>query len=349
MKASYVSSHAITQALRYSMLRMQQELVIAQKEVATGRVADPGLALGSRTGHAVSLARDVARLGGLVDSNQLVSSRLGSTQDALSQLSDRAEELRSTLTAALSGSSDPGVVQMDAASMMETLTSVLNTTINGEYLFAGINTDVEPLADFTDPAAPNKVAFDQAFLTHFGFAQTAPAAAGISDVQMENFLANVVEPQFLGAGWTANWSNATDEPIMSRIALNETAPTSVSANVTGVRKLAMAAVIASDLLAGPINDGAVAVVVKRALELVAEGVAEIADQQSQTGIAQKRVESASSRLEMQIDLFESTIQGMESVDPYEAATRVSALQTQIETSYALTARIQQLSLLRFLG
>ena len=40
---------------------------------------------------------------------------------------------------------------------------------------------------------------------------------------------------------------------------------------------------------------------------------------------------------------------MEGVDPYEAATRVSALVSQIETSYALTSRIQQLSLLKFMS
>ena len=51
---------------------------------------------------------------------------------------------------------------------------------------------------------------------------------------------------------------------------------------------------------------------------------------------------------MQIDLFERNILDMEGVDPYEVSNRVTALLTQIETSYALTARIQQLSLLKYL-
>ncbi|MDP3895215.1 MAG: flagellar hook-associated family protein [Mesorhizobium sp.] len=347
MKASYVSSQAITQALRYSMSRMQSELVVAQKEVATGRVADPGLTLGARTGQSVSLARDVARLAVLADSNALVASRLSSTQDALSQLSDRAEELRATLTAAVSGSSGPAVARADAKAMMETLTAILNTSINGEHLFAGTNTDVQPLADFADPASPNRVAFDQAFLTTFGFSQDDPAAAGITPAAMESFLTNVVEPQFLGSGWTTNWSSATDDPIVSRIALNETAQTSVSANISGVRKLAMAAAITS-LVGGTLNSGATASIVSRALALVAEGIAEISDQKAKTGLAENRVANATARITMQGDIFESTIQDMEGVDPYEASTRVSALITQIETSYTLTARIQGLSLLRFL-
>jgi flagellar hook-associated protein 3 FlgL len=119
MKASYVSSNAISQALRYSMMRMQTELVSAQKESTTLRVADVGLALGTRTGQSVSLARDVERLNGIIDSNSLISSRLSSTQDVLDQLTARAEEFRSTLSAAVSGSTQNSVVQADGRAMLE--------------------------------------------------------------------------------------------------------------------------------------------------------------------------------------------------------------------------------------
>ena len=51
---------------------------------------------------------------------------------------------------------------------------------------------------------------------------------------------------------------------------------------------------------------------------------------------------------MQVDLFQRNITQMQGVDPYEASTRVSTLLQQIETSYALTARIQQLSLVKYL-
>lgn len=349
MKASYVSSQAITQALRYSMMRAQNDLVKAQKEVATGRVADVGLALGTTTGRTVSLARDVERLKSITDSNQLVASRLSSTQDALQQVTDRAEIFRSTLTAAVSGSTTGSVVKADATSLMQVLGSVMNTTINGEYLFAGINTDVQPFADFTDPASPARTAFDAAFVTHFGFTPTDPAASAITAAQMDTFLTNVVEPQFFGPGWEANWSSATDETITARIAINETADTSVGANISGVRKLAMAAAISMALLDTNIGVGASAAIVDRSLTLVADGVGEIADQQARTGIVEQRVKAATERMATQIDLFEGTIRDLEGVDPYEAATRVSALMTQIETSYSLTARIQQLSLLRFLA
>ena len=58
---------------------------------------------------------------------------------------------------------------------------------------------------------------------------------------------------------------------------------------------------------------------------------------------------ANDRMSAQKDVIDDADRNaLESVDPYEASTRVNTLLTQIETSYALTARIQQLSLLDYL-
>ena len=347
MKTSPVSTHSLSQSLRHSLLRSQAELTKAQKEVTTGRVADVGLALGARTERSVSFARDIERLGTILDSNALAASRLSATQDALSQISDLAQTFLTTLTASSSGSAPAEVTMEDARATLEAMTAILNSSLNGEYLFAGINTDVRPVNDFTAPGSPAKTAFDAAFLAHFGFAQTDPAAQSITAAQMDAFL-TAVEPQFLGAGWQANWSNATDQGIVSRIALNETAQTSASANEPGIRKLMMAASTIMDLFSGEVGADARGALVNRAISLVGEAVADITALQAQLGITETRVKNASERLTMQVDLFQRHILNLEGVDPYEASTRVSTLLSQIETSYALTARIQQLSLTRFL-
>lgn len=348
MKTSGVSTSAISQALRYSLLKMQGELVRGQKEVSTGRLADVGLALGVRTAQSVSFTRDLERLNGIADSNALVSSRLSATQASLSQLSSAAQTFLSALTAAASGDAIKSVTQESAAATLDTLTFILNTSQNGEHLFAGINTDVKPINSFTEPGSSSKVAFDAAFLAHFGFTQNDAAAAGISPAQMDAFINAALAPQFLGTGWQANWSNATDQSIVSRISLNETTGTSVSANTSGVQKLAMAAAALTDLLSSNVSAACKEQLISRAVSLVGESISEIADLQSATGIVEKRVSDATDRIKLQADLFEKHLLGLESVDPYEASTRVADLLSHIETSYALTARIQQLSILKFL-
>jgi flagellar hook-associated protein 3 FlgL len=205
---------------------------------------------------------------------------------------------------------------------------------------------VRPITAF-EAGSPAKAAFDAAFLAHFGFAQTDPAASTITGAAMETFLTTVVEPQFLGAGW-ANWSSATDETITSRITLNETAQTSVSANNDGVRKLAMAAAAVSELLSGPLNAEAQGALMQHTAVLVGEAISDIAGTKATAGLVESRLAGATERLDMQVDLFTRGIQDMEGIDPYEASTRVSSLLSQIETSYSLTARIQQLSFVRFM-
>jgi flagellar hook-associated protein 3 FlgL len=348
MKATSVSSAAISQAMRYSQMRMQTELVNAQKEVSTGKVADLGLALGARTAQSVTFSRDLDRLNGIIDSNALIASRLSTTQISLGQLSSVAQTFLSSLTSAVSGDTASSITHADGLAALQQMTSIVNSTVNGEYLFAGTNTDVQPFADFTDPASPARTAFDAAFVTHFGFGPTAPAASGITAAQMDDFITNDVEPVFLGAGWQGNWSSATDQPIVARIALNETTVASVSANNAGVKKLAMAAAMVTSLLSSNISQAAKGAVVNRSVALVSESLDAFGQLQSQTGIIQKRVSDASDRMKMQVDLFERHILDLEGVDPYEAATRVSDLTQHIETSFALTARIQQLSLLNFL-
>ena len=347
MKLSFVSTRSISDAMRYQMLRMQSDLAKADKELSTGRLADVGAVLGVRTSQSVSLARDLNRLNGLVDSNAAIASRLSASQQALDQLGGVAQDFFAAITANSSSGTDPSVLQAEARDALQTMVGILNSSLNGEYLFSGINTDVKPLNVY-EAGSPGKTAFDAACLGHFGFTQTDPAASGITEADMQTFLDTQVAPLYTGAAWQSGWSNATDQRIVSRITLNETVETSVSANISGIQKLANAAATVQELLQGQLNGATQDIVVQSAFKLVGEAIADLTREQAELGIVQTRVTSASERIKLQVDLFTNNIRDLEGVDPYEASTRISSLMTQIETSYTLTARIQQLSLVRYL-
>ena len=70
--------------------------------------------------------------------------------------------------------------------------------------------------------------------------------------------------------------------------------------------------------------------------------------QTDLGIVQKSVTDANSRMTVQRDIITNHVDALEGVDPYEASSRLSALMTQIETAYAMTGRIQHLSILNYL-
>ncbi len=349
MKVSFVSSQAISSALRYQTARLQADLTNATKEMSTLRVADAGLALGARSSISVSLYREIERLDGITDSNELAQARLKSTQLGLQQLTDAASDLLSNFSSTLSGAGDASIAQQQAEKALALMSSVLNTNVNGENIFAGINTDVRPFNDFLDPASPARVAFDTAFVSYFGFAPTDPAAAGIAAADMDTFLTTIVEPDILGdAGWQ-NWSSATGQTISSRITLTETAQTSVTANIAGFRKLAMAAATVAAIFTGDIGEGARKVVLEHSLKFLGEAVTDLANQQGYTGVTQQRLTQANERISMQVDLFKGSIQSLEGIDEFEAAAKVNGLKTQLEVSYSLTASMQKLSLLNYLS
>ena len=57
---------------------------------------------------------------------------------------------------------------------------------------------------------------------------------------------------------------------------------------------------------------------------------------------------ANGRIKAQMDILNRNINNFEQVDPLEAQTRISALETQLDMAFALTSRMQQLSLLNYL-
>ncbi len=350
MKTSFVSSLAIQTAMRLTIQRSQSEVQELQKEVVTGRHADIGISLGASSGRSVSLNRDVARLESIIDNNALVTQRLSASQAAMDLMAESAQSLLQAFIS-VNGADDAlriGTAKNEVRASLDAFTAAVNTSSNGEYLFAGVNTDVKPVSNYLAAGSPPKLAFDALYLGHFGFSQTNPAASGITSAQMEDFLDNTLEPAFLGANWTTDWSSASDTNIMGRINSNTLVETSTNANAAGMRKLALAAVVGLELLGSPVTSEVRALINARAIQYSGEAVTGIDNERSKLGVSEDRVRKADVALAAQIKIVKLYVGDLEGVDAYEASTRMNSLLAQVETSYTLTARIQQLSLINYL-
>jgi len=74
----------------------------------------------------------------------------------------------------------------------------------------------------------------------------------------------------------------------------------------------------------------------------------IVNLQAVTGAEEARVDSANARLTAQVSALSLMRNDMVSADPFQTATELEAVQTQLETHYTVTARLSQLSLVRYL-
>jgi flagellar hook-associated protein 3 FlgL len=349
MKTTFVSTSSLSAATRQSLSHTQVKLADAQKEVTTGRHADVGASLGYKSGQALSLRQEHARLSTIIDTNSVVSTRLSATQAAMKSLADDAQLFVGQLIGARDADSGPTVVKAQAKAALTSFTNTINTALDGAYLFSGINADVKPLTDYqATPTPANRQAVADAFFTAFGTTADDPANVNITAADLQAFLDGPFSDLFEDPAWTTDWSAASSQNVKSRISSSELVETSTNSNDIGVRKLAKAYAMISDLGIENLNEVAYQGLVDTATRLAGEAVQNVANEQARLGIAQERVKSANGRMSIQIDIMTNHIGLLEGVDPYEASTRVSALMTQVETAYAMTARIQGLSLLKYL-
>ncbi|WP_373504174.1 flagellin [Aestuariivirga sp.] len=75
---------------------------------------------------------------------------------------------------------------------------------------------------------------------------------------------------------------------------------------------------------------------------------DIGKEQSRIGAGQQRLRTARDAYEIQTASITEAINALETVDPYEAATRVNLLMTQLEATYAVTGRLSRMSLLSYI-
>jgi flagellar hook-associated protein 3 FlgL len=261
----------------------------------------------------------------------------GGAQDFINQLvSARAGGIQSS-------------VQGQALSGLNGLISTLNTQIDGAYLFSGINADAAPVASYNqNPPSANKQAVDDAFTAAFGFPQSDPQAANILPDDMQNFLDTSFADLFKDPAWKNNWSQASDQNVRSRISSSELIETSANANSDAIRKLVSAYTMVADLGTSNLNASTFQKVVDQATKLASEAIQGLTTMQADLGTAQQRVTDANSRMSTQKDIITNHVGTLEGVDPYEASTRLTALMNQVETAYAMTARIQKLTILNYL-
>jgi flagellar hook-associated protein 3 FlgL len=363
MKLSTISSNAIQNAMRLTIRQSQNDMTQASLEATTGVYADIGVSLGGQTAQSIDLSRETARIDAILGSNSIAEGRMTASQDALKNMTSAAQDFMNQLVA-LRGNKDGASVKLTQQTATNSLSSLIgagNTMLNGQYIFAGTNTDVQPLTDQTTPATAAIQNNLQAYASMNG-----TTAGQLTGAQMTDFITKYVEPAFSGTPvvpappttpatpafqtippWS-DWSSASDQNLTSRISNSEVVDTSTSSNGSGMRYLALAATVTTALSGLALSPDALNSVTDQATSYARQAVDGLNNQASQLGLSQSRATKADDALNAQKDIFNNNIVDLQGVDPYEASTRVNSLETQLQTAYTIVSKIQQLSLVNYL-
>jgi len=347
-----VSTFSILETPRRAVLHLQKQLVKAETEVGTGQYADPIGDLGAHAGLGQSLQVQSTTLNNVQTSNAIVTNKIGAARDALTSLDSDAQTLLKALIAA-KNTGDVVTLQKQAMSFLSSFANALNTTSNGAYVFAGTNTSVRPMLDYSVSA---QAATQTAFFNAFGVTN----ADAITSDDMQAFLTGTgattgpYADLFSDPAWGTNWSKASDNPTTALVndPTSESAlqpvTTSVSANDSAIRALASAYTSIAGLGIDGLNPTTQQTVLSYAVSQLSLGIAGVTNLQTTLGISESQINNANTQLQNRASFVDKWAAQLIGVDSYTASERLTNISTQLEVAYSLTSRISKLSLVNYL-
>ncbi len=311
---------------------LKLELQRTSIEITTGKVADPGLALGGDFRALAGIDTALGRLQGYRSANTEAGMRATAIQTAIATMGEYTESLSRTLLTA-SSSATPSQIDIAARQAQNDLRSVigtLNTRFADRSLFSGVATQTAPLPD-----ADTWLANLQASLGPVATAQDVVTA---------------VDAWFASpTGFDATYQGGTGaRPI--DIASGEEADLDVRATDPAIRAtlrgLAMSALLNTGVLAGSTAERIA--LARQSAEALMTSANDRTYLAARVGLAEERIGAATTRNANEESALGLARNALVEVDPYEAASRLEAAENQLKSIYSITARLSRLSLVDYI-
>jgi flagellar hook-associated protein 3 FlgL len=147
------------------------------------------------------------------------------------------------------------------------------------------------------------------------------------------------------------YTGSTDgQPTKVLIGLNQTVQYNTSANQPAFTDLLKGLSMLSMLNApsSQLDDTAKSTLLQQATTVINQAQDELTTQQGELGTVQSQLQQVSDAQQAAYNATTQQITTMEQADPTKISTQLTALQTQLEASYEVTAQISQLSLVHYL-
>lgn len=322
--------------LRRHHADLQSRLGILSQELTTGMKSDLAGAVAGDFKVLASLDHRLRLLDGYQRVTQEAAVLAGSMQTVLGTVQSLSDELAPSLLNAGTG----GGAQMvsaaaaDARQRLDSAVAALNTQIADRFLLSGTATDRTPISGTAD------------ILAGLSAATAGQVTAGGVIAAVRGWFGAPAG----GGGFRDLIYGGSAQPIAF-----ETGPgDSVTLDVTvldpavldTLEGLALAALVDGGALAG--DDRARALLARTAGEALLAAGSDMAVLRARVGAAEAHIDESAGRNAAEATALRIARTGIVAADPYEAASALQAVQTQIETLYSVTARLSRLTLADYL-
>ncbi|WP_099824776.1 flagellin [Oceaniglobus indicus] len=319
---------------RLSNARIRGDLNTLAQELTTGRKSDLRSALAGDIGPVSVLERTLSNLAGYDTAATEAAMFASGAQSALTHMSAHLEDL-STAAFALDASSDTALLRSfgkDASSRFDAIVGALNTSVAGRSVFGGSATDNPPIA-------ATSVMLDDLIAA----LPATPTAQDVIDTVTDYFGA--------GGGFETTRYLGSDVPIADfRVAPGESAAFDLDARAASLRHAMGVAAMGALIDRGALSDrpDEQSALVSHIAEDSLSASGGITILRADVGTLEHRIETARTRNASERAATNFALYELVAADPYDTATDLQAVQTQLETFFSVTARLSQLTLSGYL-
>jgi flagellar hook-associated protein 3 FlgL len=347
----YISTLASHLQLNSSIRSLQSQMMDAQKELSTGRKADLVAALRDRAAEDVDLRNALNDITEFKGTAEVVASRMDTMQAALGGVRDIADQMRNTALTSRDSVSRR-YLQEAASTALDRINSFLNAQVAGRTLFSGIQTDLAPMQAMT--IVNGATGFSPLQAVDQVIANLGPITDAASALAVANG-ADGINSIFDDTNSDANlrysgtfYNGASTGTVTARLDNGYQIDYGLRADDPAFRELQQGLYMLASVPFGSIPDDAYAAWQDEAVRHINNGFQGAIDVSAELGYKQSVVDTAITQHEATLAQLNNQVANLEAADPFETSLRLSQLQTQLEATFSITARMHELSLTKFL-
>lgn len=352
-----ISTLQFVQTNKDLVTRSSLALQNAGREVSTGRRADIFYDLGSSAAATITLRSGLENAEAYYINNELLQGRLQVQLDSVEVIRDQVQDvLQSVLANSSSPSTGAQTLQVQARTALEVVISQLNVGFNGEALFAGLRSDRPPMTLYTTQNPSTGLSPENVISGIIGAPPTTLVQIqNISDQLDDVFESSAADPDqnfestFYSGTPESDLSGVPSKRVTAFIDRGLELEYGLQANDKPFRDVIKGLAMLAATDASEIQGQDVYVAwMQKISEVLVNASSEVLTVSVDIGFRQQAVETAQQRLDATKMTYQKQIADLENVDPFEAATKLKFLETQMRASYEVTAQLTSLSILNYL-
>ncbi len=312
MTSGNIGTLAQQNIMLQTILQLRSQANDLQAQVSTGLKSQTYSGLGPAASQVANLQSSVAHHQAYLDTITTVQQRISEQSTALSTIEGIVQKFSELLPSGAFNAS-PSDIQTQAQALLQELGDFLNTSDGSRYLFSGSLTNTPPFnaADLPSPGSLNTAV-------------------------------NQPVPNGYYAG--------NDTPQKAKVDDNVTVSYGVTGDASAIENSVRVANYLANLPAGSpsSNNPADVSAMNQAATLMNQGLAGLQQIQGTLALQSAQLQTVQQEHQNFINVTQTNIQNLESVDPASAITQLNQVETNLQASYQTVSALQQLSLVNYL-